>query len=122
MKRRILFRGLSKDGHWRYGDLRQNVMLVLGCTYAAAICNVGVLPETVGEYTNYNDANGKEIFEDDIVSVQEKNRTWQARVSFNNGSFVLFSQSSCIARSLNSVAQASITVIGNIHENKYPIK
>lgn len=74
MNHEILFRGKRKDNNeWVYGDLIHDWDdLFIGGDFLDETGNpmymkFEVIPETVGQYTNFNDNKSNKIFDGDIV-------------------------------------------------------
>ena len=137
--REILFRGKSiSDGQWQYGDL-----LNVGVDYDYAIRTYGgrehgqvnaVNGNTVGQYTDLTDKNGKKIFEGDIVrgrhwtSYDNKNikewHLWRVDWSEKSGLITFVDSPTTNARlSIHDFADfEEVEVIGNIHDNPELLK
>lgn len=74
---------------------------------------IEVIPETVGEYTNLTDKNGKKIFENDIVKIKGK-----TRYIFYGSSGFRHTNYGEYADTLEKVfTVVDCEVIGNIHDN-----
>ena len=117
--RQILFRGKRKGTphEWVYGDLNY----IDGKPYVFDRKEEGeyspehyeVIPETVGQYTGYEDRNGVSIFERDKLS----NGFGYGNIGtviFEHGAFYIK------GRDLNSLLRyfmdCQVEIIGNIHE------
>lgn len=125
--REIKFRGKRVDnGEWHYGFYREFTML--SCWKREAYRNgvnyyidakgsnesYLVIPETVGQHTGLKDKNGKEIYENDILSDGVINYVvafyagaWCLKLGIEDGTWY----------SLYPVA-CQREVVGNIYENK----
>jgi len=76
-----------------------------------------VIPETVGQYTEYNDKNRKEIYEGDIVRCNDE---YYAVIIWKRDGFILdfLDNMGCIpSLQYNAERSDKIEVIGNIYEN-----
>ena len=127
--REILFRGKPKNlkkYKWVQGQLlhhRDNLSVIYS---EEADHPIGVMPETVGQFTGLTDKNGKRIFEGDVVIYD--NSPYNAYcepirgvIAWRNGSlcFKYKPWSSVMYRALCSddFFAAKCDVIGNIHDN-----
>jgi hypothetical protein len=76
--REIKFRGMNIKGNWYYGllaivDYKNNHGIPKNGSYISNSCGMAyayeVRPETVGQYTDFTDIEGKEVFEGDKVQL-----------------------------------------------------
>lgn len=110
MNRIIKFRVMSINGNWNYYTLGD---FVCQTPIPAEIC-----PETWTQFTGLSDMNGVEIYESDILLL---NDVFVAETSFINGCFSVITKSIYAGREneLNSLSYfETIKVIGNIYQNK----
>lgn len=126
MKREIKFRGKRLiNGEWAYGSL-----LIQGsgrmCIYDATQCMREVQPDTIGQFTEIHDAQGKEIYEGDIIK-EDKDPTIM-EIVFRDG---IFFASIGNTRGENPYMNCALRVIldrrkthiiGNIHDNPELLK
>lgn len=133
--REIKFRGKNTGANeWIYG-----AYIPPDCTFwrEPSIVNIYkrmlIDPKTLGQYTGYKDANGKEIYEGDILSLNEKYYPktllcvvkYGAHLSkcFNGGDdlgfYTEFSEenSGLFRQDFMFWLNKGVKVIGNIHDN-----
>jgi hypothetical protein len=117
--REIEFRGKEGDGVWVYGDLA--TAFTVG---RAAIQEIEVDPETVGQYTGHKDKNGVKIFEGDIVKAKIEGAVFCAEVRW--GKQGRGWRLKCDRKKIERFGtikyyalpdSEKIEVIGNIHDN-----
>ena len=123
--REIKFRGKTPDGRWVYGDLETR-RLDGRCfihTYTEDriyYTQFEILPDTIGQYTGLKDANGKEIYEGDVI--ESPNPTCSHHIGYSEaeGGFIAFLCKTgyyyCSLRP-GWINEFHKRVVGNIHDN-----
>lgn len=111
--REIKFRGKRFDtGVWVYGYLADENYINDINTFD--LSSIEVDSDTVGQYTGLNDANGKEIYEGDIVRTSvAKNDIGLVEWNCERVAFVVHMKGSAQCYRLDKRDQ----IIGNIHDN-----
>lgn len=92
--REILFRGKKADGEWIKGiafphDINGKVTMFRQHPADGSLIGDEVIPESVGQYTGFDDKDGRKIFEGDIVEAKFEEEAMKHLVLFDNGCFVL---------------------------------
>lgn len=141
--REILFRGKNEYGVWVYGmyiPYQNGEAAILYEKFSAygyeaiELCQRSkVIPETVGQFTGFNDKNGKKIFEGDYWIDTDENDIFV--VEFRNGQYCFviygacgvlmeygydetaggFGECDCVPMTDYYIEEMEI--IGNIHDN-----
>jgi len=119
--REIKFRGQREDtkkwvyGYYVFTNLPQEFLNLAGClNHNLILTSDGnyyeVIPETVGQFTGLKDKNGVEIYESDIVKVEN----WYLNqvIKWDKGYFV---DTNGMVNLFDS--KRELEVIGNIYEN-----
>ena len=129
--REILFRGKRTDnGEWIYGDLMQNVDCIKIREQEKDVKHIAksfeIDLETVGQYTDLADKNGKRIFEGDIVKTSDI--THESVIQIPGESFEIAMRKGCWVMIAGEdwdfleTNHECIQVIGNIHGNQELLK
>ena len=114
----IEFRGMDKNGIWRYGFYYRDP----SCYDRHCISSIGVSysvnHKTIGQYTGRKDKNTKKIFEGDRAIITYKYITRAVDITFRDCSFwITDNDITNFVCWLGSGGITSIEIIGNIHEN-----
>ena len=134
--REILFRGKTSDGEWvegfysaeEYNPYNGKIEYIPRIQIIGKCVSLGVIPETVGQYTGLTDKNGVRIFEGDILkstikiidcddegfSISPYDREDIGIVEWRKDGFMLAHKSGTWARNFYGCENY---VIGNIHDN-----
>ena len=118
--REILFRGkLKSNDEWSFGNLNVSLRAIVIITPdETPIGKYGqVIPETVGQYIDLTDKNGKKIFEGDIVKYKNSS---PCKIAYIDSQFVMMWKN--FHRNFERVYDDEIEVIGNIHDNPELLK
>lgn len=140
MERQIKFRGKRlKDGKWIYGNLADYSMNVLNTTverkiifgnivsfatdnFGFVVDDCAVTPDTIGQFTGFTDCVTREIYENDILHLEEYGKNYIAVVKWNEeiGAWCIqFNYEPRLgSRPLGEwLKEERFEVIGNIHDN-----
>lgn len=120
--REIKFRGKSvRDNVWVFGDL----ITVVGGTdirvYSSKsdldAYHVPVTPGTVGQFTGLRDADGRKIYEGDLLevlpTVYDECKDFKFPVFYHKGAFIVTGG----IELGDFLTFGKVTIIGNIHDN-----
>lgn len=122
------FRGMDKDGTWRYGDLlrlkdwggKQYYRIFSGRARPSGPDlfpeYFDVAPKTIGQYSGVSDKNNVWIYEGDIISGA---KNFPTVCIFHDGAFCLLYKVDHADHfePINSFSSAQLKVIGNVFEN-----
>lgn len=126
--RKILFRGKSVDnGEWVYGDLMHNahrnkrasilcVPRVIG--FPGQIYNVPIIKDTICQFTELHDSDGKDIYEGDILI--EEAFGFHLKMVWFDGCFKLHGKGDNlpdVIPAYNRLQLGNLKIVGNIHDN-----
>ena len=128
--REILFRGKEvADGKWNegfysaeeYNPYSGEVEHIPRIQIIGKCVSLGVIPETVGQFTGLTDKNGTKIFEGDIIQSLESSVTGLVQWFPEHSAFMVWCKSANEVGFLYECVNI-IKVIGNIHDNSELLK
>ena len=132
--REILFRAKRIDnGNWVEGDLRQDRDLktdyISGWDYYATEGGLErepfeyeIEPETLCQYTGLKDKNGKRIWENDIVRIENSMDEGIGNIKFCGGMWYADGKPNNSLYDIVEYDEADVEVIGNIFDNPELLK
>lgn len=117
--REIKFRGksaLDYDDKWIYGGIlyfcgRPQITYETDCF----VSRIGIIPETLGQYTGLKDKNGVEIYEGDVVDTMALG---MFEVIFDCGAFRI----ACEGLKFTMIDGSYYEVVGNVHNSPELLK
>lgn len=127
--RENLYHGKRKDnGEWVEGCLLGNDLIVpkgqpfyvCRCILDSALTIYEVIPETVGQYTELPDKNGRPIFEGNIIRDTETFDVGEIYFDTDTARFVIEFEKMII--DFSDYNNGDVEVIGNIYDNPELIK
>ena len=122
--REILFRGKTPKGEWVYGNycgaeyLTSDGIEHLIVEVPREGRSAQIIPETVGQYAELTDKNGKKVFDGDILKNEyEKNKYQYFKVYYcsRTHSWLVENKYGMLGKLYNVIGD--IEIIGNIHDN-----
>lgn len=124
--RQIKFRGKRiKDGEWLHGcyilNRGEHFIAPDGIQPPGATAwDFEVDPSTVGQFTGMYDAKGREIYEGDILTAENLDRSVTVVIEFRSGAFHFVDRGGGIAYFFDEFGHTAI--IGNMHDNPELLK
>ena len=103
--RKIKFRGKDNQGKWLFGGVTEDKKFI-----SDKFTFTGVKPETVGQFTGFYDKFNNEIYEGDIVKLDET--PYQVKWIERKGSFI--AENYLVHVTLSKLE--SCEIVGNIHD------
>lgn len=126
--REILFRAKRTDnGEWVEGYPVNypsgKVVIFKECIEPPDILlRCGIDPETLCQYTGLKDKNGKRIWENDIVRIENSMDEGIGNIEFYDGMWYVDGKPNNSLYDIVEYDEADVEVIGNIFDNTEPMK
>ena len=122
--REILFRGKTSDGEWvegfysaeEYNSYIGKIEYIPRIQIIGKCVSLGVIPETVGQYTGLTDKNGKKIFEGDIVTGYFNHEKIVGYIFYGGNAQFFIQRDGIYGMGLDN-SDCWLEVIGNIPDN-----
>lgn len=126
MKRKIIFRGKTKRRHrWVYGALVQNGKEFGLISQDEDDANYGIAyyvdEDTVGQFTELYDSNGKPIYEGDIVERYDEYYVVEFNIK-RRGYYPFACGDGCGCCEYETMSPEDIEVVGNIYDDEELVK
>ncbi|MBR1455250.1 MAG: hypothetical protein IJ593_11525 [Lachnospiraceae bacterium] len=117
--REILFRGYSKKKVWVYGNLLENDRPQEGSIYQIANkttdSRFDVEEDSIGQYTGFEDKNGKKIFEGDVL---HWDIDYYGYAEMINGRWIILPKAISSEDYYIDELANKVEIIGNVYEER----
>ena len=118
--RKIKFRAQAASSkEWIYGAYHSSNPNCLFDTFPKGLASEQIIPESVGEFTEMLDANGKNIWECDVLENQQQDNDLykRCRVGRRNGMWIVNYRDGGFVSLWWALETCKLAIVGNAYDN-----
>lgn len=117
--RKIKFRAKAfANKEWIYGAYQSSTPDKFFATYPHDLPVETIIPETVGEFTEMFDSNGKHIWEDDILENQQNDTIYKrCKIGRRNGMWIVNYPDGGFVSLWWALECGKLNIVGNSYDN-----